>query len=104
MTLDISDGAVEAEIDAAHRAHPLLSRCYADAMAHLLLAAEETVLSDAASLPEQDQAISLTAIVNALKYGTAWINSATERRRPAGITRDGLREAHDLLEQATAYL
>lgn len=73
-------------------------------MAHLLLAAEESVLADAASLPKQDQSISLTGIVNALKHAVAWISSATAHRQPAGITRDGLREAHNFLEQATAYL
>ena len=104
VSLDITAATVEAAIDVAHRTHPLLSRSYADAMAQVLLSAEEIIFNDAASLEKQDQSISLTSVVNALKYATAWITSVTDRRKPDGISPHGLQEAHDLLKQATAYL
>jgi len=103
MALAKSASFAEEAVDNAHRQHALLQRGRPDAVAHLLLAAEEVIAADSVQLDLQDRSIGVTQVVNALKHAVRWVATCTQEAPPRGFAAEAISEAHDLLNQAIAY-
>jgi hypothetical protein len=97
--------AAEDELDRAHRVHPLLSRPYHVALFHLLAASDRLGMKTQAAVGQQQNAIALDMIVNAMRYAVAWITAECPRiDSPPEVKGALFEEAEDLLERGRQFM